>query len=74
MLCGIIGIAEMLRESTTDGDLRGLAQEIISIGKRSAKLNDQLLAFSRKEQIQKTGINLHTTALCPANGSPGIPA
>jgi len=59
MLSGIIGNAELLLMSLTDNDLRKQADDIISIGMRSAQLTSQLLAFSRKGPIQITTVNVH---------------
>ena len=60
LLSGIIGNAELLLLSTNDEELRALAREIIRIGERSAALNAQLLAFSRKGTIQIVPVDLHT--------------
>ncbi|MBN1759502.1 MAG: response regulator [Chitinispirillaceae bacterium] len=59
MLTGIIGNAELLRDSLTDSVLRDSALDIIEIGKRSAELTTQLLAFSRKGQIQNIPVDLN---------------
>lgn len=59
MLCGIIGNAELLQSEITDKQLRNLVNEIITLGRRSADLIAQLLAFSRKGQTQIVLIDLH---------------
>ncbi len=59
MLCGIIGNAELLLDALSDQVLRDSARDIIDIGKRSAELTTQLLAFSRKGQIQNISIDLN---------------
>jgi signal transduction histidine kinase len=59
MLCGIIGNAELLQSAITDEPLRNLVNEIITLGRRSADLIAQLLAFSRKGQNQIILIDLH---------------
>lgn len=59
MLSGIIGNAELLSMSLENDTLRQHAQDIISIGMRSAQLTSQLLAFSRKGQLKITTVNLH---------------
>lgn len=59
MLCGIIGNAELLQSEITDKKLRNLVYEIITLGRRSADLIAQLLAFSRKGQNQIVLIDLH---------------
>jgi len=58
-LCGIIGNAELLQSEITDKRLRNLVNEIITLGRRSADLIAQLLAFSRKGQNQIVLIDLH---------------
>lgn len=59
MLCGILGLAELIQFSTTDENVLQLTKEIITAGRRSADLISQLLAFSRKGQIQFVSVNLH---------------
>ncbi len=59
MLCGIIGNAELLQSEIADKQLGKLATEIITLGRRSADLIAQLLAFSRKGQHQTVLIDLH---------------
>jgi signal transduction histidine kinase/CheY-like chemotaxis protein len=59
MLSGIIGNAELVYNSTSDSALREYAGDIITIGKRSAELTTQLLAFSRKGQVQNSTVDLH---------------
>jgi signal transduction histidine kinase/CheY-like chemotaxis protein len=59
MLCGIIGHAELLYLSTSLEESHQLIKEIITISQRSADLISQLLAFSRKGQIQRIPVNLH---------------
>lgn len=59
MLCGIIGNAELLKLELSDAVLLQLANEIVTIGRRSAGLISQLLAFSRKGQNQIVALDLH---------------
>jgi len=59
MLCGILGNAEILQSEITDKRHLSLVNEIITLGKRSADLIAQLLAFSRKGQNQVVLIDLH---------------
>ena len=59
MLCGIIGNAEQLYETAVDEQSRQLANDIITISKRSADLTSQLLAFSRKGRVQVVTVDLH---------------
>jgi len=59
MLSGILGNAELILESTSDQSIQKFARDIITIGKRSAELTLQLLAFSRKKQLQSVPVDLH---------------
>jgi signal transduction histidine kinase/CheY-like chemotaxis protein len=59
MLCGILGQAELIQYSTSDKEILELTRGIITTGRRSADLISQLLAFSRKGQIQIVPVNLH---------------
>ena len=52
LLTGIIGYATLIAEKSTDPVSRRQAEEIKSIGERSAALTRQLLTFSRKHPAQ----------------------
>jgi signal transduction histidine kinase/ActR/RegA family two-component response regulator len=59
LLCGIMGNAELLCRTAMDEESRQLANDIITISKRSADLTSQLLAFSRKGPVQVVAVDLH---------------
>ena len=62
MLSVILGNAEMmLADETFEYPKRGIVEEIIAAGNRSADLTRQLLAFARKQAAQPVPLDLNTT-------------
>ena len=60
LLSPIIGYGEMLQEEEIDGSLREeAANAILNAGKRARDLVRQILAFSRKQTLAFTAINLN---------------
>ncbi len=60
MLAGIMGNAEMLYgRLTKNPELAKMAEQIISGAEHAAKLTKQLLAFSRKGEIQRAPVDVH---------------
>jgi len=58
-LSGILGYAELIRLKAPDDRLVKYADQIITLGRRSADLTSQLLAFARKGPFQRRPVNLH---------------
>lgn len=62
MLQSILGYTEMALEKVAPGDpLRGILQETLRAGKRSADLTRQLLAFARKQVANPRVLDLNGT-------------
>jgi two-component system cell cycle sensor histidine kinase/response regulator CckA len=60
LLTAILGYAHMVSEALEEGDARRIdVQEIINAGNRAAALTKQLLAFSRKQVLQTTIVDLN---------------
>jgi signal transduction histidine kinase len=55
----ILGSAELLAESTDLGNVRMRTAEILKAGRQAASLTRQLLAFSRKQILQPSVIDLN---------------
>lgn len=60
MLNGILNAAELLEMSSQGAEQRKLIELIINASEKAAGLTKQLLTFSRKEQVERRPINLHT--------------
>lgn len=59
-LAGIIGYADMIKESCEDGSpINDFVNNILTAAKRSSELTSQLLAFARKGKYQSKTINVH---------------
>ncbi len=59
LLAGIMGAAELLTmRLPTDDAEHLLARQILSAGRRAADLTSKLLAFSRRQEVQHTPINV----------------
>jgi PAS domain S-box-containing protein len=58
-LTGILGYAEMLRESLKDPELASFAANIAQASRRSADLTRQLLAFARRGSYQLVAVDVH---------------
>ncbi|MBI4775515.1 MAG: PAS domain S-box protein [Deltaproteobacteria bacterium] len=64
LLTTVIGNAELILEDIPDDDpVREGIHEIKNAGERAASLTRQLLAFSRKQVLQPTVVNLNQTVL-----------
>jgi PAS domain S-box-containing protein len=60
LLTAITGYSEMVLDNLPPRDVsRGLTQEILQAGERAARLTQQLLAFSRKQVLRPTVLNLN---------------
>lgn len=60
MLCGIMGAAELLGKWLPDNPkAMNLQKMIVSTGERAADLTGQLLAFSRRQHIASSVIDVH---------------
>ena len=60
LLTAILGFAELLRESVPANDRQsGYVHEILQAGKRGAGLTRQLLAFSRRQVLEPTVVDLN---------------
>ncbi len=60
-LTGIIGCADILKESLSDNpDLHELSEIIVQSAERCSNLTNQLLAFARKGKYKSTNVNIHT--------------
>jgi two-component system cell cycle sensor histidine kinase/response regulator CckA len=59
MLTAIIGYSELLLRQIGDEKLRSKIEEILSAGHRAAALTRQLLAFSRRQVLQATVLDLN---------------
>lgn len=64
ILTGIIGFSELLMEELEEGTEKfSKASEIKKAGERAAALTGQLLAFSRRQQLQPRLVSLNTVVL-----------
>jgi CheY-like chemotaxis protein len=59
LLLAINGYAEFLSDGLEDERLKGFAEEIRSAGGRAAALTQQLLAFSRRQVLKPTVMNVN---------------
>jgi|GEM_PF-1410122 PAS domain S-box-containing protein len=59
MLAGIIGNAEIIKESISDNAISDRIQKIIDTAEHSSSLTKQLLAFARKGQYHLTPVDIH---------------
>ncbi len=59
LLLAINGYAEFLSDGLDDEHLKGFAEEIRSAGGRAAALTQQLLAFSRRQVLKPTVMNVN---------------
>jgi PAS domain S-box-containing protein len=61
-LGGILGYAELLSETASDGEQKEWVQGIVNSAKRAAGLTRQLLAYARRGKYQREPVDVH--ALC----------
>ena len=63
LLTSILGNLELLDMRLADERLRKLAQAAMRSARRGAKLNEQMLAFSRKQHLTPTSIDLNALVI-----------
>jgi PAS domain S-box-containing protein len=63
LLAAILGNLELLELRLGDQNLRRLAEAATSAAQRGARLNEQILAFSRKQRLAPQCVNLNTLVL-----------
>jgi PAS domain S-box-containing protein len=63
LLTSILGNLELLEMRLADERLRKLAQAAMRSARRGAKLNEQMLAFSRKQHLTPTSVDLNALVM-----------
>ena len=63
LLTAILGNLELLDMRLADEHLRKLAQAAMRSARRGAKLNEQMLAFSRKQHLAPTSVDLNALVM-----------
>jgi PAS domain S-box-containing protein len=63
LLTSILGNLELLDMRLADERLRKLAQAAMRSARRGAKLNEQMLAFSRKQHLTPTSVDLNALVM-----------
>ncbi len=60
MLTGITGYAQLLLREADGESMQTDLQHILDLSRRAADLTHQLLAFSRRQQLEQVSVNLNT--------------
>ncbi len=59
LLSGIMGFADLICSNTENATVNNYAEHILDTSERAAELTSQLLAYSRKDTISRSNVDLH---------------